>query len=201
MQSVYFDGSSDRPLRIDLLQGTSDPEQDLDEWPAARSSDASHLQAHGAGKGRPREHASGPWVVLEVLVATVLAALAAPVILLHQREMVVTLFLQAFLTPLVRHTRYAALLHLASLTALLLHLRGHSDVTVVFCTAMLLVYADAFVQQPRARRSQAQASYCAVAVLQVAISVLVSNETLRIVNVCATALVAMHFASHRALAG
>ena len=129
-------------------------------------------------------------------MALVLAVLAAPAILVYQRETVVTLFLEAFLTPLVRRTRYAALLHLAMLTALLLHLRGHPDVTVVFCTAMLVVYVDVLVLQPRARRGRIQASYCAVSVVQIAISVSVSNETLRIANAYCAAMLAMHFAVH-----
>lgn len=211
MQKVYFDGSSDRPLRIDLLQGLTEPLVDQDESPAqnsdgwrARIGNPNVQGAWSRSPGRPQEHAGGPWDVFEIVVALVLAALAAPAILLYRREMVTTLFLEAILTPLTRRTRYAALVHLAMLTALLLHLRGHSDVTVVFCAAMLAVYVDSLVLQRHphcARRRRIKAMYCAISAVQIAISVSVSNQTLRVVNASCAAALALHFALIKGNAG
>jgi len=149
----------------------------------------------------PREHsASTPLsspvcVVFEVLVACVLAAMAAPWVLLYRRDMVPTLYLEATLTPLTRRGRYAPLLHITLLVALLVHLRGFTDVTAVFGTAMFCVYVDCGVRkhEPHPRLMQLMAMYCVLSVIQVVIALLANNETIRVVNTCSVALLAMHF--------
>jgi len=95
-----------------------------------------------------------------------------------------------------RRGRYVPLLHITLLVALLVHLRGLTDVTAVFCTAMFGVYVDHGVRkhEPRPRRMQIMAMCCVFSVNQIVISLLVDNETIRIVNTCGVALLAMHFA-------
>ena len=181
MHEVYFDCSSDRPLKINLQQLNGEPLQEV-------------IEPLFEGRERPATPERS-WTVCEVLVGVMLAALTVPSVLMYLPDAAITLFLEATLTPLTRHGRYAGLLHLTLLAALLLHVRGNSDVTILFCIGMLLVYVDHALSYGRRheKRRRVEWMYAAFSAVQVLVAWFNRSETVRRLNVAFLFMVALHF--------
>jgi len=186
MHEVYFDCSSDRPLKINLQQLNGEPLQEV-------------IEPLFEGRERPATpHTSEKsWTACEVLVGIMLAALTVPSVIMYLPDAAITLFLEATLTPLTRHGRYAGLLHLTLLASLLLHVRGRSDVTILFCIGMLLVYVDHALSNGRRhenrQRRRVEWMHVAFSVVQVLVAWFNQSETVRRLNAIFLFMVALHF--------